>query len=106
MAGRKSLNKVSIVHEVNAIAFYFAENNFSEAFFFHCTTFKGSQNLESKKIYDEIIDLMEKLDRFIYFVMLNVTLPSLVFPKYIVCYYIYFTTDMGTDAFELPLPVW
>lgn len=68
--------------------------------------FKGSQNPASKEIYVEIITLIEKLNRFIHFVMVNLTLPCLLFPKYTVCYYTYFTTDIGNDAFELPLPVW
>lgn len=70
------------------------------------TIFKGSQNPASKKNYVGIINLMEKLDQLINFVMVKATVPCLVWPKYILCYYIYFSSDTGNDAFEFLLPIW
>lgn len=74
--------------------------------FFDFFFFQGSQNPASNVIYIEVVDRVEKWSRFIHFVMLKVSIPCFVLPKYIVCFYLYFTTDMGNDAFELPLPIW
>ena len=27
-------------------------------------------------------------------------------PKFTICYFVYFTTDLGNDSFELPFPIW
>lgn len=66
----------------------------------------GIKHPASKVIYVKIVDLVEKWDRFIQFALLKVTVPSFVLPKYIFCFYMYFSTNMGNDAFELPLPLW
>lgn len=66
----------------------------------------GSQNPASKIIYVKIIEKVEKWSRFIHIVLLYVTVPSFVLPKYVVSFYLFYTTDLGNDAFELPLPVW
>lgn len=66
----------------------------------------GSRHPASKMIYDKIIENVDKYSRFIHFVLLKITVPCFVLPKYIVCFYLYFATDRGNDAFELPLPVW
>lgn len=75
----------------------------------HCLfiiIFSGSKNPSSKAIYVKVVNQVEKLRRFIHFAFLKVTLPCIVLPKNIFCFYIYFTTDAGNDAFELPLPIW
>lgn len=30
----------------------------------------------------------------------------MIWPKFIACFVIYFITDLGSEAFELPLPAW
>lgn len=66
----------------------------------------GSKHPASKRIYSEINQVMKKLDRFINFMAIEITIPCLVLPKSIVCYYTYLTNGMENDAFELLLPVW
>lgn len=60
----------------------------------------------SKPIYLETHRLVEKICKIMTFVLLNVTVPSFVIPKAILCLSLYFTTDLGPDAFDLPLPLW
>lgn len=66
----------------------------------------GSKNAASTAIYVNIIDKVERLSRFIHIILLKVTVPCSIVPKFIVCFYLYFTTDKGNDAFELPFPIW
>ena len=68
--------------------------------------FLGSQNPASKTIYVKVIHLIDKLSRFANLCILKVTLPCLILPRYVASFYIYFTTDVGNDAFELPLTMW
>lgn len=68
--------------------------------------FQGLQNEASKAIYVEVNDRIEKWSQIVHFVLVNVSIPFLILPKYLVSFYLYYTTDMGNDAFELPLPMW
>lgn len=68
---------------------------------------KGSQQYPaSKEMYDEIINSINKLDQYINFIMVTVTVSCLILPNQIVCYFNYFVTDKGNDAFDSLLPVW
>lgn len=51
-------------------------------------------------------DLVEVLTEVMYFVTVIVLPSALTLPKTIASFYAYFTTDAGSDAFELTLPVW
>lgn len=35
-----------------------------------------------------------------------VAVPGFVLPKALWCFFLYYTTDLGPDAFELPFPTW
>ena len=59
----------------------------------------------STPIYIETDKLVEKLNAIMYFLITRVSAPSFVLPKFFASYFVYFTTDMGNDAFELPLPM-
>lgn len=60
-------------------------------------------------IYEEIIRRVEKWSEVIYHVMYHVTPGGWVFPKFVACIFIYFTTEADSrddDVLELPLPLW
>lgn len=61
---------------------------------------------KSKAIYDRTNRFAEKWSRISNFILVYVSAPLYVFPKAIISYIIYYTTDAGPDAFGLPLPVW
>lgn len=60
----------------------------SEAFFF-----KANQQIE-------------RLSEIVFMAMLKVLLQLLLLPKCIASFGIYFTTDSGSDSFQLPIPLW
>lgn len=66
----------------------------------------GSKNSQAKKIYEKANKLAEKLCEIVYFLCVTVSVPAFIFPKSMICFLKYFTTDLGNDAFELSLPVW
>ena len=59
----------------------------------------------TKAIFYEANQFDEKLSEIIFFVVLNSPLCALV-PWIIYIFFIYFTTDLGNDAFELPVQMW
>lgn len=50
--------------------------------------------------------LVEKYSEIGVFAMKNVIAPSFVLPKAIYSFFVYFTSDLGNDALNLPLPAW
>lgn len=68
--------------------------------------FQGSEIPQLKKIHEKNVQLIEKLSEFIYAALMYITLPGFMLPKAIISYFIYFTTDAGRDAFDLPLETW
>lgn len=74
--------------------------------FQHLIFFEGWQYPGSAKIYIKTHGLVEKLCKIMYFVIVNVTVPGFILPKAFICFVVYFTTNSGSDAFELPLPIW
>ena len=68
--------------------------------------FLGMKNPKSKIIYEKTNQLAEKLSTAVFFVIVKVSVPCIVFPKCIISYIVYFTTDLGADAFDSPLPMW
>lgn len=59
-----------------------------------------------KIIYEKTNKTAEKLCKIIYFICAKVSIPGSVLPKALACFFIYFTTDLGNEAFELPMPLW
>lgn len=55
---------------------------------------------------DETNELVEKLSKIIDFLIVRVSVPGSLLPKAIFCLFIYFTTDLGHDAFKLSIPLW
>lgn len=65
----------------------------------------GMKCPESRSIYDEIIKLAEKWSKIMTF-LAKLAAPCGVLSRVIPSYIIYFTTDLGNEAFELPVPMW
>lgn len=60
----------------------------------------------SRVIYEETIERIEKWSRFSNIAIIKVTLPCCILPIFLLSYFNYFINDMGSDAFELPDPIW
>lgn len=71
-----------------------------------CSTLPGAENPKSTKMYENNVHLVEKVSEIIYFIAINIGVPGFLLPKLIVSYFVYFTTDSGRDAFELPFDMW
>lgn len=57
-------------------------------------------------MYEKANQLAETWSKMIDFAIVHVSVPTIIFPKAIVSFFIYYTTEAGPDAFELPIPVW
>ena len=56
-------------------------------------------------MYEKANQLADTITEIIQFGMVYVTVPAVVLPKAIICFYTYFTTDLGNDAFEMSFPL-
>lgn len=74
-----------------------------EIFAFHPI---GLKHRASTVKYVQINLQVEKWTKIIHFVFLALVIPSTFFSKLFFCFYLYFSTDLGTDSFELPFPFW
>lgn len=63
-----------------------------------------TKNPAYRSKYEKINQLVEKLSEIIYFIAIKLGVAGLVLPKSVISYFLYFTTDAGAEAFELPLP--
>lgn len=68
--------------------------------------FLESENPSSKKIFDKTVQLVEKLSGIINFVIAKVTPVCWIFPKVIISYFLYITTNFENEVFELPVYIW
>lgn len=68
--------------------------------------FSESKNPTSKAIYKRTGRLVEKLTRIIHFAIAIVSPVCYIFPKTFITYFMFFATDLGNEAFELPLFYW
>lgn len=64
------------------------------------------KNPESNQTYVKLNENIEKSTRIFYIFMVQVTFIAIVVPQFITSFYLYLTTDLGTEAFNLPLPIW
>lgn len=66
-----------------------------------------SLRAEDPATYIDTVRLVEKLSKAFDLVMVKVIpLFGFIGPKTIFCYFQYMTTDLGPDAFELPVAMW
>lgn len=68
--------------------------------------FIGLKYTASKSILIKTHRIVELLCKILNSVVLYNTPFGFTFPKAIMCYVIYYSTDAGTNAFKLPLPMW
>lgn len=66
----------------------------------------GVKYSESKAIYKEANRLTEKWIKLVYVLIVKVSIQCFVIPEIFITFFIYFTTDVGNDAFVLLLPLW
>lgn len=66
----------------------------------------GWENPESKVICEKMNEFVETYSKIGMSVLKYVVVPSVIFPKVFISFFIYFTTDVGNDALDLPLPMW
>lgn len=65
--------------------------------------FLGSEkNALSRRIHKRTNHSIEKLCKIVSFATIELGVPGLMLPKATICYIIYYTTDAGSDAFDLP----
>lgn len=64
------------------------------------------ENPTNNEILDETNQFVEKWSRIGVFFFKYVAVPSYMLLTVIVSFFIYFTTDVGSDAFSLPWPMW
>lgn len=68
--------------------------------------FIGSENSKNAELYTETNRKGEKISK-IAFAVIAIAIPILfIFPNVIVVYLIYFTTDLGSEAFVVLYDVW
>lgn len=60
----------------------------------------------SKVILEKTNEFVEKYSKIGMFFMEYGVLPSFILPKATISFIIYFTTGLGNDAFDLPVPMW
>lgn len=60
----------------------------------------------SMEIHTKTNLLVDKITKIMFFFITWLSVPSFILPKFFGSFFIYFTTDIGSDAFELPLPMW
>lgn len=66
----------------------------------------GIINPASMEIHIKTNQLVEKLTEILFLFITRVSVPGFVLPKVFASFFVYFTTDVGNDAFDLPLPMW
>lgn len=66
----------------------------------------GMVNPDWKFKYENLNEKIEKWSNILYSVFIKVSVPGLLLPNFILSYYSYFSTDLGSEAFGLPYPFW
>lgn len=57
-------------------------------------------------MYEKTNRFTENISKIIQTVVVHISVPGFVLPKAFYSYFMYFTTELGADAFELPIPTW
>lgn len=63
----------------------------------------GSHNIASKSMYIEQNGKIERISELIYFFMVELTVPSVLFPALFITTINYLIHDFGNESFFLPL---
>lgn len=70
------------------------------------SNFSGMKTPTQRSMYEEPNRVAEKWSKLGYIGFAIITPIMFVFPKAILVYFIYYTTDAGRDAFDLPFLMW
>lgn len=69
--------------------------------------YEGSNNNPaSRAIHEKTNRIIEKLSETIHFATIKLGVLGLILPKAVTSYFIYFTTNAGSAAFDLPFSTW
>lgn len=68
--------------------------------------FKGLKYPESAALFEETNRFIKKCGKIISFVAMKLVLNVVILLQCIGCFIKYIFTDMGNDAFVLPIPMW
>lgn len=60
----------------------------------------------TKALYEDMNQLVEKISSILYLAFVIVMPQCTIWPKFLLSFAKYFTTNLNGDAFELPIPVW
>lgn len=66
----------------------------------------GLENPKSSAIYTKINQQIEKWTKIVHLLLYKISLVSFVSPKLIASYFLYYTTDLGSEAFQTPFLMW
>ena len=69
-------------------------------------SYTGIENPKSKSIYTKLNEDIEKWTGVFYIFIVYLTVPATVMPQLIITFYLYITTDLGSETFNLPFPIW
>lgn len=61
---------------------------------------------KSKSHYESVNKKIEKISSLLYFSLVKVSTIAFVMPDFIVSFALYFSTDLGNQAFKLPFSSW
>lgn len=61
---------------------------------------------EALSTYLKLDERIEIWSNLFHFLVVQVTVPLVIMPKFLISFYLYFATDLGSEAFNLPFPVW
>lgn len=68
--------------------------------------FVGLKNARSKEIYEDTNRLLEKISGILFIAFVKVVPQLMIWPTFALSFAKYFATDLGADAFQLPLFLW
>ena len=66
----------------------------------------GMEMPDSKPKYEKLNENIEKWTGIYFLLAVQVTTPALLMPNFIKSFYLYFATDLESEAFSLPFPIW
>lgn len=66
----------------------------------------GHKYPKSRRFFFKITRQVELLSRIVFTLVMKMVLQIVMLPKCIASYGAYFTTDLGSESFELPAPLW
>lgn len=64
------------------------------------------QNPESNGIFSKANQQVEKMSKIIFYVVIKILVHCFMMPRFIISFFIYFTTKSVNDTLELPIPMW